>query len=324
MSLVELTGAYAPFANGGYQATPHLVNRVTGADGKVLYERGAEVPPVIVTDDIVAMMNAMLTRTIIDGTGRKAALKGWQAAGKTGTTQDSKDAWFLGYTANLTTGVWIGNDNGSPMKNVTGGGLPAEAWHAFMEAAHQGLPAMPLPGGYRIGEQPAPLTASNTGDAAGLGDAGGTGGAGTGGGFSDSELAPASGPGSRDPAPPDGAPRDPETVFPDAGFGDAQPGDAGAGNAPPPSQEDAYDAAPLPPEEDIYGSGMLPPIDSSEDADRPPSVRRGRDPEPVRGPSRIVRRSDLPPGAILEGPVDAGRGTGRPGDRSLFRQLFGG
>ncbi|WP_102959533.1 transglycosylase domain-containing protein [Mangrovicella endophytica] len=159
VSLMELTSAFAPFANGGYLATPHLVNRVTTEAGKVLYERGAEVPPVIVTEDIVGMMNAMLSGVVTSGTGRKAAIKGWQVAGKTGTTQDFKDAWFVGYTANLTTGVWLGNDSGKPMKKVTGGTLPAEAWAEFMNAAHQGLPAMPLPGHYQIGAPQEPLTA---------------------------------------------------------------------------------------------------------------------------------------------------------------------
>lgn len=161
VSLLELTGAFAPFANGGYRATPHLVNRITTESGKVLWERGAEVPPIIVSADIVGMMNAMLTRVVTGGTGRKAAIEGWQAAGKTGTTQDYKDAWFLGYTANLTTGVWLGNDNGAKMQKVTGGSLPAQAWHDFMTAAHEGLPAVPLPGDYRIGEAEAPLTADS-------------------------------------------------------------------------------------------------------------------------------------------------------------------
>ena len=303
VSLVELTGAYAPLANGGYQATPHLVNRVTSADGKMLYERGAEVPPIIVTDNIVAMMNAMLVRTITGGTGRKAALKGWQAAGKTGTTQDSKDAWFLGYTANLTTGVWIGNDNGSPMKAVTGGGLPAVAWHEFMEAAHQGLPAMPLPGDYRIGEQPAPLTASNA--------------AGTASGFEgDSELPADAGPQADGSAPPSNA------GYGIPGAAAAPRGASGANDRTPAADEDSYGVAPLPPEEDIYGSGMLPPIDSTDGTDRP--ARHQRELEPVRGPSRIVRRGDLPPGSVLVGPVEEGRGDGRPSDRSLFHQLFGG
>ncbi|KQT85303.1 transglycosylase domain-containing protein [Aurantimonas sp. Leaf443] len=162
VSLLELTSAFVPFANGGYQAKPHLVNRVTTEDGKVLWERGAEVPPVIVAPEIVSMMNAMLERVVSSGTGRKAAIEGWQAAGKTGTTQDFKDAWFVGYTANLTTGVWLGNDNGAKMKKVTGGSLPAEAWHDFMTAAHEGLPSTPLPGDYRIGDPSAPLTADSS------------------------------------------------------------------------------------------------------------------------------------------------------------------
>lgn len=152
VSLLELTGAYAPFANGGYQATPHLVNRVTTASGKVLYERDDAVPPVIVGQDVVGMMNAMLTRVVTSGTGRRAAFPEWQIAGKSGTTQDFKDAWFVGYTSNLTTGVWLGNDNGKPMRQVTGGSLPADAWKDYMVAAHEGLPAVPLPGHYRIGD----------------------------------------------------------------------------------------------------------------------------------------------------------------------------
>ncbi|MBO0662707.1 penicillin-binding protein [Jiella sp. MQZ9-1] len=163
VSLLELTSAFAPFANNGYKATPHLVNRITAEDGKVLWERGAEVPPKVVSPEIVSMMNAMLRRVIESGTGRKAALKGFDAAGKTGTTQDFKDAWFVGYTADLITGVWFGNDNGAKMKHVTGGSLPAEAWHAFMAYAHKDMPAAPLPGDYQIGQPEAPLVADGNG-----------------------------------------------------------------------------------------------------------------------------------------------------------------
>ena len=172
VSLLELTGAYASWANGGYQATPHLVNRVTDTGGKVIWERGAEVPPVIVAPEIVGEMNAMLSKVVTSGTARKSEIPGWQSAGKTGTTQDFKDAWFVGYTANLTAGVWLGNDNGAKMKKVTGGSLPAEAWHDFMVAAHEGLPAVPLPGDYRIGDQnQGALTADNGVDPeAGYGD----------------------------------------------------------------------------------------------------------------------------------------------------------
>jgi penicillin-binding protein 1A len=93
------------------------------------------------------MMNAMMRETVEDGTAKKAAFA-WPSAGKTGTSQNSRDAWFVGYTANLTTGVWFGNDDGTPMKKVTGGALPAIAWHEFMVAAHEGVPVAQLPGGW--------------------------------------------------------------------------------------------------------------------------------------------------------------------------------
>jgi penicillin-binding protein 1A len=87
----------------------------------------------------------MMAETIRSGTATKAAF-GWPAAGKTGTSQNSRDAWFIGYTANLVTGIWFGNDDGKPTKNVTGGSLPALAWKAFMTAALDGEPVAELPG----------------------------------------------------------------------------------------------------------------------------------------------------------------------------------
>ncbi|HLP66546.1 MAG TPA: transglycosylase domain-containing protein [Rhizobium sp.] len=146
VSLLELTSAYAPFMNGGYKATPHVVRRITTPDGTVLYENDYANPPQVVSEQIVAAMNMMLTHVIEEGTGKNARLKGWPAAGKTGTTQSFRDALFVGYTSNLTTGVWFGNDDGTSMKNVTGGGLPAKAWQEFMTAAHSGLAPMPLGG----------------------------------------------------------------------------------------------------------------------------------------------------------------------------------
>jgi penicillin-binding protein 1A len=91
-------------------------------------------------------MNRMMQETLVSGTARKAEIPGWMAAGKTGTSQDFRDAWFIGYTANLVTGVWLGNDDNSPTKKATGGGLPVEVWTRFMRAAHQGVPVAALPG----------------------------------------------------------------------------------------------------------------------------------------------------------------------------------
>ncbi|MBL8583537.1 MAG: penicillin-binding protein [Rhizobiaceae bacterium] len=145
---LELTAAYVPFANGGYRPDVHIVQRVTTASGEVLYENTGGSVTRVLKPEIVGMMNAMMRETLKDGTARKAAF-GWPAAGKTGTSQNSRDAWFVGYTANLTTGVWFGNDDGRPMKKVTGGALPAQAWHEFMLAAHEGVPVAELPGGWQ-------------------------------------------------------------------------------------------------------------------------------------------------------------------------------
>jgi penicillin-binding protein 1A len=142
---LELTAAYVPFANGGYRPEVHFVRRVTTASGEVLYENERGAMPRVLRPEIVGMMNSMMASTVEAGTARKAAF-GWPAAGKTGTSQKSRDAWFIGYTANLTTGVWFGNDDGSPTKNITGGGLPTRAWHEFMVAAHEGVSVAKLPG----------------------------------------------------------------------------------------------------------------------------------------------------------------------------------
>jgi penicillin-binding protein 1A len=92
------------------------------------------------------MMNRMMQETILSGTARRAMLPGWPAAGKTGTSQDFRDAWFVGYTRHLVAGAWFGNDDNSPTRKMTGGGLPVEVWSRFMRAAHQGIVPQPLPG----------------------------------------------------------------------------------------------------------------------------------------------------------------------------------
>ena len=92
------------------------------------------------------MINRMMQETLLTGTARKAALGDWPAAGKTGTSQEFRDAWFVGYTSHLVTAVWLGNDNSSPMRKVTGGGMPVEIWARYMRRAHQRLTPAPLPG----------------------------------------------------------------------------------------------------------------------------------------------------------------------------------
>jgi penicillin-binding protein 1A len=145
VSMVELVGAYAPFANGGLAVAPHVVTRIRTLSGKLLYMRQPEERNQVVDPRHVGMMNTMMRETLISGTAKKAEIPGWPAAGKTGTSQDYRDAWFIGYTANLVTGVWLGNDDNSPTKKATGGGLPVEVWTRFMRAAHEGVPVANLP-----------------------------------------------------------------------------------------------------------------------------------------------------------------------------------
>ena len=150
VSVLELVGAYAPFANGGLAIVPHVIDRITTANGKLLYAY-ADEDLRIVDPRYVGMMNEMLAQTLTIGTAKGASLPGWQAAGKTGTSQDFRDAWFIGYTPHLVTGVWLGNDDGTPTKHVTGGGLPVEVWSRFMREALQGVPVAALPSTPRAG-----------------------------------------------------------------------------------------------------------------------------------------------------------------------------
>ena len=145
VSVLELVGAYAPFANGGLGISPHVITKIKTFDGKLLYARPADQLGQVIEPRNVALMNVMMQETLISGTARKAEIPGWMAAGKTGTSQDFRDAWFIGYTANLVTGVWLGNDDNSPTRKATGGGLPVEVWTRFMRAAHQGVAVASLP-----------------------------------------------------------------------------------------------------------------------------------------------------------------------------------
>lgn len=144
-TLLDLTGAYVPFANGGWGVVPYGIAEIRTRDGQVIYKRAGGGPGRVADPAVVMDMNRMLRAVVTSGTGRAAALPGREAAGKSGTSQANRDAWFVGYTANAIGGVWMGNDNGAPTANVTGGGLPAKTWKRIMEAAEAGFPARPLP-----------------------------------------------------------------------------------------------------------------------------------------------------------------------------------
>src|SRR6516162_9076025 len=146
VSPLELVSAYATFANGGIAVTPHVVERIRSTDGKVLYDRSQQPLGRIVDARYVGMMNSMLHETLVSGTARAANFPGWQAAGKTGTSQDFRDAWFIGYTSHLVAGIWLGNDDNTPTKHAVGGGVPVEIWSRFMRAAHAGVAPAALPG----------------------------------------------------------------------------------------------------------------------------------------------------------------------------------
>ncbi len=146
VSPLELVSAYATFANGGIAVTPHVVERIRTADGKTLYDRAQQPLGRIVDARYVGMMNTMLHETLVSGTARAASLPGWQAAGKTGTSQDFRDAWFIGYTARLVAGIWLGNDDNTPTKHAVGGGVPVEIWSRFMRTALSREAPAPLPG----------------------------------------------------------------------------------------------------------------------------------------------------------------------------------
>lgn len=146
VSLLEMTGAYATLANGGKGVIPHVIDRIRTEKGRVIYERTGSGPGPVIHPAYVAMMNAMLADVMTTGTGKSAAIAGWQTAGKTGTSQDFRDAWFIGYTAKLVTGVWFGNDDNRPTKKATGSNIAAAAWHRFMAPALEGVPVAALPG----------------------------------------------------------------------------------------------------------------------------------------------------------------------------------
>lgn len=157
VSVMELVSSYVPFANGGIAVAPHVIDKVRTAGGKLIYRARNPGLGRVIDERTAAMMNQMMQETLVSGTARKADVAGFPAAGKTGTSQDFRDAWFVGYTGHLVAGVWLGNDDNSATKKLTGGGMPVDIWSRFMKAAHQGLPMADLPGlAGRTSEPPAP------------------------------------------------------------------------------------------------------------------------------------------------------------------------
>ncbi len=150
VSPIEMAQAYAPFANGGMRVRAHGINRIRTRGGRVLYEwrEGAEGGRVsVVANPPLTYMNMMLRSVLTSGTARSAAISGYDLAGKTGTTSDYKDAWFVGYTGGFVTAVWVGKDDNKPMRRVTGGQAPAAIWKQFMTAALPRLKVGAIPSG---------------------------------------------------------------------------------------------------------------------------------------------------------------------------------
>ncbi|MBQ1541928.1 MAG: PBP1A family penicillin-binding protein [Caulobacteraceae bacterium] len=144
---LEMAQAYATFSNGGVRAPAYGVERIRTGAGAVVYQRKAAPPVQAIANPPLGELNRMLRTVVASGTGAKAAIPGYDIAGKTGTTSDYKDAWFCGFTGGLTAVVWMGRDDAAPMRKITGGAAPAEAWRGFMTAAVRKLPVSAIPPG---------------------------------------------------------------------------------------------------------------------------------------------------------------------------------
>lgn len=145
-SLLEVTGAYAGILNGGSSVRPYgLVELKMQGDDEALMTSTGGIGERVISEDAARELTWMMHVVASEGTGRRANLPDWQVAGKTGTSQKAKDAWFIGFTADYVAGVWMGYDDNTPLTGVTGSGLPAEIWHETMRRVHEGLTPKPLP-----------------------------------------------------------------------------------------------------------------------------------------------------------------------------------
>ncbi|RTL63797.1 MAG: PBP1A family penicillin-binding protein [Hyphomicrobiales bacterium] len=145
VTLIELTEAYGVIANQGRSMEPYFIKRIRTSGGEVVFQHEAPPAQTLVAPQQVVQLNDMLMSVVQNGTGKRAQIPRHQVAGKTGTSQDFRDAWFVGYTAHMVGGVWIGNDDRRPMNRVMGGNLPARLWRDVMAQAHESKPPMPLP-----------------------------------------------------------------------------------------------------------------------------------------------------------------------------------
>lgn len=148
VTVLEHAVAYATFPNRGKAVTPHSVLEVRTGAGDLVWrwDRDGPKPRQAIPASVAADMAGMMSHVVSEGTARRAALDGIPTAGKTGTTNAYRDAWFVGYTGNFTCAVWYGNDDYSPTNRMTGGSLPAQTWHDIMLAAHQGVEVREIPG----------------------------------------------------------------------------------------------------------------------------------------------------------------------------------
>ncbi len=144
---LEMAEAYAPFSNGGVRATAYGIERIRVVGGRVVYQHRTDPPAQVIGNPPLNEMNTMLRDVIAEGTATRAAIRGYDLAGKTGTTSDFKDAWFCGFSGGITTVVWVGKDDNTPMAGVTGGSAPTMLWRTFMAAALPRVHAGAIPGG---------------------------------------------------------------------------------------------------------------------------------------------------------------------------------
>ncbi len=148
VTVMDMAGAYSTFANGGKRIHPFAAVEIYNSRGDLIYRHDRDTPPPqqIFPPGAILDMVAMMKHVVEDGTGRRAMLDNVNSAGKTGTTNGFKDAWFDGYTGNYVGIIWFGNDDDTPTNNMTGGSLPAATWHEIMQYAHEGIDLKPLPG----------------------------------------------------------------------------------------------------------------------------------------------------------------------------------